>query len=74
MHKRATKQSSGRNPALDHARRANTLLGLHRLMMPDPYQASKFSYSGNQHVTEAVTSVPRCQRALSYLANSLRGG
>lgn len=74
MHKRGTKGSSGRNPAFDHARRANTLLAMHRLMTPDPYQATKFSYKQKKHVTTAVTGGPGCQRALTFLAGSLRGG
>ena len=74
MHKRGTKGSSGRTPSLDHARRANMLLALHRLMTPDPYQATKYSYKDRKHVTSAVTSGPGCQRVLTSLANSLRGG
>lgn len=74
MHKRATKGGSGRNPALDHARRANMLLALHRLMTPDTYKASKYSYKDKKHITTAVTSGLRCQRALTSLASRLRGG
>ena len=74
FHKLSNSSGSSRDPPAHHARRVNTLLALTRLMTPEPYTATSYSFSTKKKVTEQVTSGPGCQRVLQAVGARLRGG